>query len=109
MADTEEQLSVVLLPTWSDYMSNILEFIRKEESKTYSENGALEASLEKKYFNYICNGHNSDCHVTSPVLCREIDKFQPFEEAKWKSDKKECARCFKTNNRLLEDIHLKSA
>lgn len=90
-------------------MRNTLEFIRKDNEKTYSDDGTLISSLEKTYFNYCCNGANDDCQLTTPVLCRVIDKFQPFNEAMWKSDKQDCARCFKTNSRLLEDMYLKSA
>ena len=89
-------------------MSSILEFVRNEGEKTFSENGALTSSLEKKYFNYECNG-TTVCQIKTQVMCREVDRFHPFNEAKWQSERKECARCYKTNSRLLEDIYLKSA
>jgi hypothetical protein len=100
---------VFLLLTWRDKMRDMLEFIKEEDEKTYSDNGALLSSLEKKYFNFICRCNESTCHTGTPMLCRQTDKFRPFDEAIWRSDKKECSRCFKTNSRLLEDIYLKSA
>ena len=89
-------------------MQKALEFIKEEYEKAYDDTGALVKSVGKKYFNYICHEADAQCQLT-PVVCRIIDHFNPQNEPQWEADETACAQCFEINNRLLEDLYLKSA
>lgn len=87
-------------------MEKRLEFIKKEDDKTYNGKGNLLTSYQKEYFNYICHEPDDACQL-SAVVCRVHDKFHPENEAVWTFDEKGCERCYGVNGRLLEDLYTK--
>lgn len=89
-------------------MEKLLKLINEEVERNYDGAGRLVASTEKKYFKYVCHEANAECQL-NPVVCREVDLFNPDQEAHWQSNESGCEKCFGVNDRALEELYSRTA
>jgi hypothetical protein len=85
-------------------MRKHLEYIRKETVKNLDDNSEVMESLDKQYFKYVCHDPEDICKL-EPIVCRTVDKFNPFDEPVWEADQAQCSQCIKADSRVLEDIY----